>query len=354
MKNKRRKRRWMAAILSALLLTAGLSAPNIESGQPASDSLACSASFHEKKLIPVGKTVGLKLFSHGVMVVGLDEVITSQGKQSPAKKSGLKAGDIITRMDGKAVNTIEEVEALLTSGDGQPMTLSVMRGGRQFTVTVEPVACPADGSYKLGAWIRDSMAGIGTVAWYDPETKRFCALGHGINDLDTGLLMPLKDGGIMSSSVTGILKGSCGSPGQLHGSFDLTGDIGSLQNNTTCGVFGVLQEGDFAGTALPLASRSEVRTGAATILSNINGEEVQEYSVEIMRIYPENGEDTRNLMVQVTDRRLLEATGGIVQGQSGSPILQNGKLVGCVTHVLVNDPTRGYGILIENMLKAEK
>lgn len=350
MKNRRRKWRWMAAILSAALLITGVSGWNVSAEPQRPETVACSASFTEKRLVPVGRTVGLKLFSHGVMIVGLDEVPTDSGVISPAKECGLKIGDIITQVNGQPVNTIEEMEEILSKQGASPMALSALRGGKQLEVTTTAVSCAPDGSYKLGAWIRDSMAGIGTITWYDPESKQFCALGHGINDIDTGLLMPLKDGGIMSSSVTGILKGSSGSPGQLHGSFDLSCDIGTLTENTSSGVFGTVNDDRFNGTAFPLATRSEVKTGKATILSNIDGDSVQEYSVEILRIYPENGSDTRNLMVQVTDKRLLEATGGIVQGQSGSPILQNGKLVGAVTHVLVNDPTRGYGILIENML----
>lgn len=353
MKHRKRKKRWTAAILSLTLAAACLWGGKASCfWSRHADSMACSAPLSQRKLIPVGKTVGLKLFAHGVMVVGLDEVNTQQGSRSPAKESGLKTGDIITAINTIPVNTIEEVESILAEKGDSPLTMQVLRSGRSTSVTTQAAPCLSDGSYKLGAWIRDSMAGIGTVSWYDPESGRFCALGHGINDIDTSLLMPLKDGGIMSSSVTGVLKGSSGSPGQLHGTFDLSGDIGTLTENTSCGVFGTMTKGSFSGEAVPLASRQEVRTGAAVILSNISGEDIQEYSVEIMRIYPETAADTRNLMVQVTDKRLLEATGGIVQGMSGSPILQNGKLVGSVTHVLVNDPTRGYGILIENMLDA--
>lgn len=353
MKNRRKKRRWTAVILSAALLMSCAGLRQTAFHRSSGASVPCSASLSEKRLVPVGRTVGLKLFSHGVMIIGLDEISTADGSISPAKECGLKAGDIITSVNHVPVNTIEEVEAILTEQGNTPLTLSAMRSGRQIEVTTQAAACSSDGSYKLGAWIRDSMAGIGTVTWYDPQTGRFCALGHGINDIDTGLLIPLKGGGIMSSHVTGIQKGASGHPGQLHGSFDLSGDIGTLTENTASGVFGLLEDTRFDGAALPIASRSEVRTGRATILSNIDGDCVQEYSVEILRIYPENGSDTRNLMVQVTDERLLNTTGGIVQGQSGSPILQNGKLVGAVTHVLVNDPTRGYGILVENTLSAE-
>ncbi|MCD8353031.1 MAG: SpoIVB peptidase [Clostridiales bacterium] len=314
-------------------------------------AVRCSGQAEPTMLVPVGKTVGIKLFSHGVMVVGLEEIATAQGSYSPARESGLKVGDIIIQLDGQQVDTIEEVETILRQQSGETLAVTALRSGRRLEVTAEAAPCLADGSYKLGAWVRDSMAGIGTVTWYDPVTGRFCALGHGINDVDTSLLMPMKTGSIMGATVTSAVVGSSGHPGQLHGTFDLTQDLGSLTANTDCGVFGQLY-GDLDGEALPVAERSQIRTGKATILCNVDGDEVKEYSVEILRLYPAAASETRNLLLQVTDAELLEATGGIVQGMSGSPILQDGRLVGAVTHVLVNDPTRGYGILAETMLDA--
>ena len=181
----------------------------------------------------------------------------------------------------------------------------------------------------------------------------FAALGHGINDVDTAKLMPLETGSIMGATVSDVKKGTAGEPGELHGDFDLTTDLGTLYANTDRGIFGYLEEGILpqALTPVEVAAREEVQVGEATILSNVAGDTVEEYTVEITHLYPESQGESRNLMLQVTDPRLLEATGGIVQGMSGSPILQNGKLVGAVTHVLVNDPTRGYGILAENMVQ---
>lgn len=312
-------------------------------------AVACSGTEETRSLIPVGQTVGMKLFSHGVMVVALSEVKTAEGNRSPAQACGLRVGDIITQIAQEPVNTIEEVEAVLQGCGGATMAITALRGGRTMSLTTEAV-CLSDGSYKLGAWVRDSMAGIGTVTWYDPERGTFAALGHGITDLDTHLLMPLKSGGLMQSSVTSIVKGSAGHPGQLHGTFDLSSDLGRLTANTDRGVFGTAAPGVFTGEAVPVASRKEVHTGRAVIRSNIEGTTVREYDVEILRIYPDTMSTSQNLMIEVTDPELLEATGGVVQGMSGSPILQDGKLVGAVTHVLVNDPTRGYGILLENML----
>ena len=207
---------------------------------------------------------------------------------------------------------------------------------------------------RLGAWIRDSMAGIGTMTFYDPLSGRFGALGHGVTDVDTGGLMPLEHGSIMDATVKAVKRGESGSPGELRGSFDLTRDSGSLYANTDCGLFGVIEgESNALGTqnAVPVAQRGEVAVGAASILANCEGDAVREYAVEIERIYA-GSSPTRNMLVRVTDPELLACTGGIVQGMSGSPILQNGKLVGAVTHVLVNDSARGYGIFIENMLDA--
>ena len=351
---RKRKKRHLAAVLCAVLCMALLLTP-LRRMSVRQEAVACSSgAAAPAKLVPVGQAVGIKLFSHGVMIVGLEEVATKLGSVSPAKESGLKVGDIITQMDGQPVNSIEDVAEIVNQKGGAPLELTALRKGKTMEMTAEAAPCLADGSYKLGAWVRDSMAGIGTVTWYEPATKTFCALGHGINDVDTNLLMPLKNGGIMAASVTGIQRGSSGSPGQLHGSFDLTEDLGSLTGNTDCGVFGTLYGDEFSGKALPVARRSEIRTGAATILSNVEEETVQEYSVEILRIYPSSASETRNMMVQVTDERLLEQTGGIVQGMSGSPILQDGKIVGAVTHVLINDPTRGYGILAENMEAAAR
>lgn len=322
--------------------------------QPAARAASVGGDTVERTVIPLGRAVGIKLFSDGVMVVGLSEIPTEQGTLAPAKAGGLREGDIITHINSEEVDTIEEVQDILQSVGEKPLSVRAMRGDKLVQVTVQCAHCASDDSYKLGAWIRDSMAGIGTLTFYDPASGVFGALGHGVSDVDTALLMPLQSGAIMYAEVDGVKKGVAGSPGELHGQFRVSQDMGDLYANTHSGIFGDLTDESLAGDMRPMAvaARSEVKTGEATILSNIAGDTVEEYKVEIVRIYPENSNDTRNLMLKVTDPRLLETTGGIVQGMSGSPILQNGKLVGAVTHVLVNDPTSGYGILAENMLDA--
>ncbi|MDE6591404.1 MAG: SpoIVB peptidase, partial [Oscillospiraceae bacterium] len=286
-------------------------------------------------VVPVGRAVGIKLFSDGVVVVGTSDIATEAGKVNPAKACGLREGDIITHINATEVDTIEEVSALLQELEGETMSIRAIRDDRQVQLTAQAVLCPADGAYKLGAWIRDSMAGIGTVTFYCPDTGAFGALGHGINDADTALLMPLESGSILPASVAGVEKGVSGTPGQLKGVFDTSTTLGLLSANTPGGVFGTMADGHWVqGAPVEVAARDEVETGPATILCNINGDRVDEYQVEIAKVFPESATDCRDYLIKVTDQRLLDVTGGIVQGMSGSPILQNGKIVGAVTHVM--------------------
>ena len=326
----------VAAVCLAFLFACAAHAP---AARAAEENVRC--------LVPVGHTVGVKLFADGVMVVGLSD------GETPAKESGLREGDILLAFNGTDVDSIEQFQRLLAENGAARATMSVRRGARTLTLPVTPEAS-SGGGYRLGAWIRDSMAGIGTMTFYDPQSGVFGALGHGVTDVDTGALMPLEHGSVMDATVKAVKRGESGSPGELRGDFDLTRDSGSLYANTDCGVFGVLDGETNAVTtrpAVPVAKKGEVTTGKAAILANCGGDEVRAYEVEIERVYA-GASPTRNLLVRVTDPALLARTGGIVQGMSGSPILQNGKLVGAVTHVLVNDATRGYGIFIENMLAA--
>ena len=296
-------------------------------------------------LVPVGRTVGIRLFSEGVLVVGLSELETAAGTAAPAKDGGLKVGDVILECDDVAVESTEHFQSIVAAAAGAETCLTVKRQGQTMDLEVAAARC-ADGAWRLGAWIRDSLAGIGTMTFYDPASGTFGALGHGINDVDTGQLMPLDTGAIMPSAVKAVKRGLQGDPGELRGDFDLKYDLGTLSANTAAGVFGEM-DAAVPGQPVPVARQDEVRTGSAEILSNISGDQVGRYQVEILKI--RKGE-SQNLILKVTDPALLEATGGIVQGMSGSPILQDGKLVGAVTHVMVDDPTRGYGIFIENML----
>ncbi len=304
-----------------------------------------------ERVIPVGKAVGIKLFSDGVLVVGLSSVETQAGARSPGRDCGLKEGDVITHINGDEVDTIEAVQSLVEEQGAAPLTIQAVRGERQLQLTAAAVE-NRQGDYQLGVWLRDSMAGIGTVTFYDPDSGVFAALGHGINDVDTAMLMPMETGSIMPASVVQVKKGASGDPGELHGEFDLTRELGTLYANTGQGVFGRLEQGalETEQTPVPVAGRDQVHEGPATILSNIRGDEVEEFDIRITRVCPP-GDGTRSLVLEVTDPDLLEAAGGIVQGMSGSPILQDGRLVGAVTHVLIDNPAQGYGILAETMLR---
>ena len=303
-------------------------------------------------VIPLGRAVGIKLFSDGVLVVGLSEVPTDTGLTSPARVCGLKEGDVITRINDEPVRSIQEVQTILQELDGAEMQVSYLRDEAAGEVTARAVQCSTDGAYKLGAWIRDSMAGIGTLTFAEPETGLFGTLGHGVNDVDTAVLMKLQTGAITPATVAGVVKGVSGRPGELRGSFTAGKDLGTLYANTERGVFGHLTDGSLlTGQPMAVAEPEEVHTGPAVIRTNISGDRVEEYAVEITDVDPHSG-DTRDMMLRVTDEKLLERTGGIVQGMSGSPILQDGKLVGAVTHVLVDRADRGYGIFATHMLEA--
>lgn len=298
--------------------------------------LCCTPALAVELLIPVGQAVGLELQSQGVTVAAVD-------KASPGEKAGLLTGDVILKVNDIPADTAEILVNTIKNSAGE-VTLLVQRDGE----TVKLLSQPQDG--RLGISVRKGMAGIGTITYYDPDTGAFGALGHGVSNSD-GSLIPMDTGSVLQASVASVEKGKIGKPGRLKGAFAKDEIIGALQKNTVCGVFGKSQTG-WKGIPMPVAEPEEVSAGAATILSNVSGTEVQEYSVEIMKVYPDEETQCRNLLLRVTDERLLNTTGGIVQGMSGSPILQNGRFVGAVTHVLVNDPTMGYGIFVENMLDA--
>lgn len=305
------------------------------------------AAAFAKELIPVGHTVGIEVHTAGVLVAGLSSVITGAGEVTPAADAGILPGDIIIRMGKNAVSTSNDFLAAVKAMDGSPVAVTLQRGGKVIQYTVVPVV-DAEGNWKLGLLLRDGISGIGTVTFFDPETGLFGALGHPINDTDTGIMLPLSDGFITSASIASVQKGAGGTPGELHGCFDVSVKLGSILYNTPCGIFGLIETAP-EGTAVDTAASDEIKTGPAVILSQVSGTEKQAFDVEVCRIY--RGSEER-LMIAVVDPELLELTGGIVQGMSGSPILQDGRLIGAVTHVLLSDPTRGYGVTIDAMLKA--
>ncbi|MBQ8003630.1 MAG: SpoIVB peptidase [Oscillospiraceae bacterium] len=299
-------------------------------------------------LVPVGHTAGIKLLSDGAIVTEL----TDELADNPCRAAGIAPGDVVKSADGVSIHSNEDLKRIVTGCEGREITLVYERNGEEKSAKLTPVKS-SEGEYVVGVRIRDSVAGIGTLTYYDPESKTYGALGHGISESDTNVLIPAQRGALMKAKVESVVKGAPGKPGELRGEYDMTYDFADITKNTESGIFGTVKDSaELSGmAAYPVASKNEIKRGKATILSNIEGDEVKEYEIEITSIYFD-GEKTKNMLVRATDPELISKTGGIVRGMSGSPIIQNGKIVGAITHVLVNNPQKGYAIFIENMLDA--
>lgn len=308
-----------------------------------------------KKLAACGNTVGVKIKMDGVLVIGVSEVNSPDGERlAPAKDGGIKTGDIICEVNDKKLLSINDLIRQIDKSNGKKLGIKLKRGNSYLTTSISPIEGANDRKYHIGLWVRDSTAGIGTMTFYDPESRVFGALGHGITDIDTGLLMPVNSGEVLESNIIAIKKGEQGTPGELKGIFmENKAPMGNIYHNDECGIFGEMDEKytDFKNRLYPIGIRGQVKVGPASILSNIEGNQVEEFSIYIEKVARQSFSGPKGMVVRITDKKLLDTTGGIVQGMSGSPIIQNGKLIGAVTHVLVNDPTRGYGIFIEWMLK---
>lgn len=308
----------------------------------------------EQSLMAGGQPFGIKFYTDGVLVVSMTDVETENGKINPAYNSGIRVKDVLTTVNGTKIKSNEHLTELVKNCGGEEITVGVKRDKLIFEVKVTPEK-DSSGTYRLGCWVRDSTAGIGTVTFYDMVNKTFAGLGHGICDSDTGELMTLSYGKAFGAEIFSVIKGIAGTPGELRGSFDESVKLGTLYKNCEVGVFGEI-EGKFTpdGDIYPIAFKQDVREGEAEILCTTDERGVQSYSIEIVHIYTNSVKTTKNMVISITDEALLEKTGGIVQGMSGSPIIQDGKIIGAVTHVMINDPTKGYGIFIENMLNSAK
>lgn len=306
----------------------------------------------KRKYVGIGGDVfGIKLYTKGIIVVSIDSVTTPSGSKDPAIESGLKCGDVITHIDGENALSSQQMNDAIENSQGKALRLTVDRNGEKLDLTLKPEKS-VNGGYKAGIWVRDSSAGIGTVTFYDDSSGTFAGLGHGVCDVDTGKIMPLNNGEAVRARVNGFYKSSAGNPGELCGVFsDIA--LGSLRVNCETGVYGELLQPSGAKT-LPVALESEVKLGAAQMITTIDDTGPQYYDIEITKIYPATDLSSRNMIIKVTDPELIEKTGGIVQGMSGSPIVQNSMLVGAVTHVFVNDPTQGYGIFASRMTSTQE
>ncbi|MEC0694488.1 SpoIVB peptidase [Bacillus atrophaeus] len=308
------------------------------------------------KVIPGGQSIGVKLHSVGVLVVGFHQVNTEEGKKSPGESAGITAGDIIIEMNGQKIEKMSDIAPFIQKAGktGELLDLLIKRDKQKIKTKLVPEKDEAEGMYRIGLYIRDSAAGIGTMTFYEPKSKKYGALGHVISDMDTKKPIVVEDGEIVRSTVTSIEKGTGGNPGEKLARFSSDRNIiGDINRNSPFGIFGTLNqtiENNISDKALPVALSNEVKEGPAEILTVIENDKVEKFNIEIVSTTPQKFPATKGMVLKITDPKLLKKTGGIVQGMSGSPIIQNGKVVGAVTHVFVNDPTSGYGVHIEWML----
>lgn len=294
-----------------------------------------------------GESFGIKIFTKGVMVVGMSDVKSASGNINPAKQAGLKIGDIILKVNQKEVNSNEELSEIISCSKGKSVTLKVKREDNTFTTSFKPILSSETDSYKAGLWVRDSTAGLGTMTFYSTVNGAFAGLGHGIVDVDTGVLLPINSGEIVKTEIMSITKSEKGAAGEICGAF--TGDtLGNLVKNCGCGLYGFYDEYDGEKNLVLIANKQGVKTGSAKIYTTLSNGEPKYYDCVIERVDYNNSEQ-KNLLVRITDDDLIEQTGGIVQGMSGSPIIQNGQLVGALTNVFVNDPEKGYAVFAEEM-----
>ncbi|USG63630.1 SpoIVB peptidase [Brevibacillus ruminantium] len=309
------------------------------------------------RVIPGGQSIGVKLQTAGVLVVGHHLVDTGSGKLSPGEQAGIHVGDSIIKMNDMYINDMNDVKKMVREAGEKKSALHllVVRGKEKLNLTLRPAKDKKDEEYRMGLYIRDSAAGVGTLTFYEPNTKAYGALGHVISDVDTGQAIVVGDGQIVRASVTSIEKGQSGNPGEKFARFYNESEVlGNISKNSPFGIFGKMKEEPKRGLypdPIPIALAEQVKEGPAKILTVVEGQKVEEYSIEIVNVVKQHFPATKGMIIKVTDKRLLEKTGGIVQGMSGSPIIQDGKVVGAVTHVFVNDPTSGYGCYIEWMLQ---
>jgi stage IV sporulation protein B len=306
-------------------------------------------------VIPVGNIAGVKLYTSGVLVVGMSEIEGSDNKKyKPYENSGIEEGDTIIKVNETEINSTEELVETVNSSQGKDIQIKFIHDENTKECSITPVETRSH-EYKLGLWVRDSAAGVGTVTFYEPSTKTFGALGHGITDIDTNELINIASGEFVTTRVLNITKGESGEPGKIQGTIENQQNIGTISKNSKFGVYGKVDNLSSlnidTSKEMEVASRDEIQTGKAIILCSLDNQKPQEYEIEIQKIYKENNYDNKSMQIRVTDEKLLEKTGGIIQGMSGSPIIQNGKFIGAITHVLVNNPQEGYAVFGDIMLK---
>ena len=314
------------------------------------------SSVTQRTVNPIGRTIGLKLYTDGALVVGMSEIDGADGnKYKPYEESGIIEGDMIKAINGKAISNADELIDTINESNGEAISIRYQRESDEIYTTITPVKA-IDGNYMIGLWVRDAAAGIGTLTYYEEATKTFAALGHGINDVDTNKLLNISNGELVTSQIISIVKGKKGKPGEIRGIIDKSETIGNIEVNSSIGVYGQVTNFDYINKVkkdeVPVANRNEIKEGKAIIICQLTNEDkTEEFEIEIKRLYKMNYKDNKSMFIKVTDERLLEKTGGIIPGMSGTPILQNGKFVGAITNVLLNDPTQGYAIFADMMMQ---
>lgn len=310
------------------------------------------------KVKPVGQVAGIKLYTSGVLVVGMSEVKgIDNTKYKPYENSGLQEGDTIVQIENKSITDTKELINIVNSSKGKELKIKYVRNDNTLECSIVP-AKTSETEYKLGLWVRDSAAGIGTMTYIEPSTNDFAALGHGITDIDTGNILNISNGQFITTKVLSIIKGINGNPGKIQGSINEQAEIGTINKNSIFGIYGKVNDITkvkmISNKSIDVALRNEIKLGDAKILCSLDGELAKEYKIQIDKIYLNNDYDNKSMLIKVTDEELIEKTGGIIQGMSGSPVIQNGKFVGAVTNVLINDPTRGYVVFGDLMVKEMK
>ena len=301
-------------------------------------------------VVPVGEAIGMKLYTDGVLVVGMSEI---EG-QRPYENTGIQEGDRIIQINENDIRNTTELMQEVNASGGNKIDIKYVHEEETIITSIKPVK-NSDNEYKLGLWVRDAAAGVGTLTFYEPSTGMFATLGHGILDVDTSDLITIANGELVTTNILSIQKGEKGTPGEIRGTIESGYTIGQISKNTAFGVYGILNTPSYLSIspedALEVASRDEIKTGQAEIICELENGKKEHYTIEIQKIFTGNNEDNKSMLLKVTDKELLEKTGGIIQGMSGAPIIQNGKFIGAVTHVLVNDPTMGYGVFADIMIK---
>ncbi len=308
-----------------------------------------------KTVIPVGSIAGVKLYTNGVLVVGMTEIEGEDNKKyKPYENTGIKEGDTIISINNTEILNTDDLVNIVNTSNGSKLDVKYVRNNESLECSITPVKIN-EKDYKLGLWVRDSAAGVGTVTFYEPSTKSFGALGHGIVDIDTEELINIASGEFVTTKILNIAKGESGNPGRIQGTIDNQKNIGTISKNTRFGIYGKVENTDSLNIdytkEMEVALRSEIQEGKATILCSLENEKIEEYEIEIEKIYVNNNYDNKSMLIKITDQRLLDKTGGIIQGMSGSPIIQNGKFIGAITNVLVNNPEEGYAVFGDIMLK---